>query len=142
MLERVVLDTGPLGRLAHPRPTADIEAWFTDLAAAGAIIAIPEVADYEIRRSLILHGLSASIAELDRLKSAFTYLPITTPVMLRAASLWAEARRRGRATAPDQALDCDVILAAQALEFGAVVATENVRHLSRFVEAFHWNPHA
>jgi predicted nucleic acid-binding protein len=138
LIERVVLDTGPLGRLAHPRPAAGIQAWFTDLAAAGTIIAVPEVADYEIRRNLILHGLDASIAELDRLKFTLTYLPITTAVMRRAAGLWADARRRGRATAPDHALDCDVILAAQALEFDAMVATENVRHLSQFVNAFDW----
>ena len=35
-------------------------------------------------------------------------------------------------------LDCDVILAAQALEAGAVVATENVGHLSRYVTALDW----
>jgi hypothetical protein len=36
------------------------------------------------------------------------------------------------------ALDADVILAAQAQEAGAMVATENVRHLSRLVPASNW----
>ena len=31
--------------------------------------------------------------------------------MLRAAELWAQARRRGRPTADPKELDCDVILA-------------------------------
>jgi len=58
--------------------------------------------------------------------------------MLKAAELWAVARRRGRPTADLKELDCDVILAAQALEQEAVVATENVAHLSQFVTARHW----
>jgi len=58
--------------------------------------------------------------------------------MLHAAELWAAARRRGRPTADLKALDCDVILAAQAMEQEAVVATENVGHLSQFVTTCFW----
>jgi predicted nucleic acid-binding protein len=58
--------------------------------------------------------------------------------MLRAAELWADARRRGNPTADPKELDADVILAAMALEAGAIVATENVGHLSRYVTAKHW----
>lgn len=71
------------------------------------------------------------------------YLPITTAVMLKAAELWAEARRSGQPTADAKALDGDVILAAQAIlaaEDGndVVIATTNVGHLSRFVDAYEW----
>ena len=59
--------------------------------------------------------------------------------MLRAAELWADARRRGKPTADPKELDADVILAAQAIEAGAIVATENVGHLSRYVTARHWS---
>ena len=52
--------------------------------------------------------------------------------------LWAETRRRGRPTADAQALDGDVILAAQTLAIGGRVATENVGHLALFVEAYDW----
>jgi hypothetical protein len=58
--------------------------------------------------------------------------------MLRAAALWAQARRRGRPTADPKELDCDVILAAQALEVGAMVVTDNIGHLALFVEAKSW----
>jgi len=63
--------------------------------------------------------------------------------MLLAAQLWAEARKRGQPTASADALDGDVILAAQALTSGfspqdIVVATTNVGHLSQFVEAALW----
>ena len=38
-------------------------------------------------------------------------------------------------TADPKALDCDVILAAQAIEVTGIVATDNIGHLSRFVIA-------
>ena len=63
--------------------------------------------------------------------------------MARAAELSAQARNEGHATADDSALDCDVILAAQALlvaedGFEVIVATRNVHHLGRFVDAREW----
>ena len=67
------------------------------------------------------------------------YQPITTEIMLKAAELWANARKRGKPTADPKELDGDVILAAQAMEADAVVVTENVGHLSLFVEAVRWD---
>jgi hypothetical protein len=63
--------------------------------------------------------------------------------MLLAAQLWADARKRGKTTADSNALDGDVILAAQAiLEVNTgnevVIATTNVGHLSQFVNAREW----
>jgi hypothetical protein len=47
-------------------------------------------------------------------------------------------RRHGVPTADPRELDGDAILAAQALQAQAIVVTDNVRHLSRFVEAKSW----
>jgi hypothetical protein len=47
---------------------------------------VPEIADYEVRRELIRSTRLASLARLDWRKTTFTYAPITTPVMLLAAS--------------------------------------------------------
>jgi len=74
---------------------------------------------------------------------AIGYLPLTTTAMRRAAELWAEARRRGRPTADDRALDADVILAGQAAMLAnddpdVVIATTNPRHLDQFVPARRW----
>lgn len=99
---------------------------------------VAEIADYEVRRELIRAERYVGIARLNALQATLPYLPLTTPIMLRAAVLWAEARRRGRPTADPKELDCDVILAAQALEIGAVVMTDNVGHLALFVEAKSW----
>ena len=91
-----------------------------------------------MRRELLRAERDVGIRQLDQLKAALTYLPITTTVILRAAQLWAEARQRGRPTADPKELDCDVVLAAQALEVGAAVVTDNIGHLSLFVEAKSW----
>jgi hypothetical protein len=55
-----------------------------------------------------------------------------------ALELWAGARRSGQPTADPKALDGDVILAAQVEQVGGIVATDNARHLSRYVEAREW----
>lgn len=85
-----------------------------------------------------LDGLDRSIERLDAFKATLTYLSLTTEVMLRAAALWAEARRRGLPTADAKELDGDVILAAQAEAAGATIITESVGHLSRFVAVRSW----
>jgi len=138
MNNAVMLDSGPLGKIAHPHPNPEITAWLTQLLDANVAIIIPEITDYEVRRNLLLSNLTKSVARLDQLKQILIYTPITTTIMLRAAELWAEARKRGKPTADIKELDGDVILAAQALQVDAIVATENVGHLSLFVEAKHW----
>jgi len=135
---RIVLDSGPLGKISHPRPNREVAGWIERLLRGGAVVYVPEIADYEVRRELIRAELHEGVRRLDRLKSVLNYLPINTEVMLKAAELWAEARNRGTPTADPKALDADVILAAQALQISGSIATENAGHLSLFVEAKDW----
>jgi predicted nucleic acid-binding protein len=107
---------------------------------------VPEIVDYELRRELLRSQKTASIARLDRFVAhpTVTFLPITSTAMKLAAQLWARARQQGVPTADPQALDVDVILAAQVLAAGIppadfTVATSNVSHLSRFVPAGVWS---
>ena len=102
------------------------------------ILYVPEIADYEVRRELIRAGKRKSIRKLDALIGQTAYLPLDTATIRRAAELWAQARNLGTPTAPPEALDADVILAAQAEKVGGIVATDNVGHLARFVTAKHW----
>jgi hypothetical protein len=53
---------------------------------------VPEIADYEVRRELLRANKVRGIARLDLLKNSIGYLPLTTPIMLKAAELWAQAR--------------------------------------------------
>jgi predicted nucleic acid-binding protein len=135
---RLSIDSGPLGRIAHPRPNPEIVEWLFKLLNANIVVIIPEISDYEVRRSLLLEGLTKSVVRLNQLKQILTYQPLSTEIMLKAAELWAKARKLGKPTADLKELDGDVILSAQALQVNGVSATENVGHLSLFVEAKHW----
>lgn len=139
----VILDSTPLGILCHPRNPPHVHAcrqWIANMLAAGRRVIIPEIADYEIRRELNRRSGKIALANLDALGIRLEYLPLTTIAMRRAAEIWALARNAGQPTAPDPALDGDVILAAQALTLNSavVVATANSSHLSRFVPADTW----
>ena len=58
--------------------------------------------------------------------------------MRLAAQLWARSRKTGRSVGHPHELNADVILAAQALRLGAVIATDNVGHLDQFTSARRW----
>ena len=144
MAKIVVLDAGPLGLLCDPRPRPDAVAcrrWATDLLAAGHRVIIPEITDYEIRRELLRAGRMNSVTALDNLLPWLEYLKLTTPIMRRAAELWAFARQTGQPTAGDNTIDADMILIAQAESLNdpdTVIATTNVGHLARFFPADLW----
>ena len=135
---RILLDASPLSRVCHPRLSLEITTWLFGQLRAGSEIIISEVADYEVRRELIRLGKKTSIRRLDALQQSLGYEAITTLTMRRAAELWAEVRARGMPTADAAALDCDVIIGAQAELLDAVVATENSKHLGLFADARHW----
>ncbi len=143
----VLLDTGVLSAVTNPNAKKSDNLacldWLLSLPLRGYEAAIPEIADYELRRKLLHLKKLNGIKQLDRLKAELIYLPITTSVMIRAAELWAEVRQIGQATADPKALDGDVILAAQAQlqaeqGYQVTVATTNVKHISRFIDARLW----
>ena len=143
MTRAVLLDSAPLGLLTAPPRKLQAQAcsrWLASLTAARVRVIVPEITDYELRRELLRAGKPTSVRRLDALARSTEYLPITTVAMRRAAELWAQARQQGLPTAADNTIDCDVILAAQALTLGVpvVVATTNLGHLSRFVPAELW----
>lgn len=142
----VLLDSGPLGLASNPGgspESVDCTRWLMGLLSAGVIVVIPEIADYEVRRELLRANKVNGLKRLDALRSVLSYLPLTTEAMLKAAEYWADARKRGKPTAEDKALDGDVILAAQASTLSQVgdtvlVATTNVGHISLFCNAQKW----
>ncbi|CCM64403.1 MAG: type II toxin-antitoxin system VapC family toxin [Candidatus Microthrix parvicella] len=145
----IILDSGPLGLVSNPSakgPAHDARTWARTRIDAGDRLIVAEVSDYEVRRELERSGKHAGIERLERLGTGLGYLPLSTAMMRIAASLWAEARNSGLPTARDAALDGDVILAAQAQALQAeepgetiVVATTNVTHLERYVDARLWS---
>ena len=142
----MLLDAGPLGLVTNPRGSPDAlqcNLWVESLLLEGMRVLVPEIADYEVRRELLLAGKRRGIAQLDQLKAALGYAPLTTETMLQAAEFWAQARQQGQPTASDAALDADVILAAHAVILSSprdpvTVATTNVGHIARFTDARRW----
>jgi predicted nucleic acid-binding protein len=145
----VLLDSGPLG-LASGQPgkpqVLAFDAWLIAVESSGADVAIPEIADYEVRRELMRVGATAGLRRLDGLQARYLYFPLTTGALRRAAEFWADVRRKGIPTASPDSLDADCIIAGQAAAVGGpgdvvTVATTNVIHLSRFagVDARVWS---
>jgi toxin FitB len=144
MSKIILLDAGPLGMISHPRNHPEIKFWLENLVRSGITVKVSEVSDYEVRRELLRLNKEKGIQRLDNLIERLGYTPITREVMLKAAEFWANARKQGQPTANNQSLDADVILAAQAFMISsqgedAVIATTNVRHLTRFVPAKLWH---
>lgn len=80
---------------------------------------------------------------LDALKNAVGFVPINTGIMDQAAAFWAQARKMGKPTASDAALDGDMILSAHAAVLSeqahdVIVATTNINHLEIFCDARLW----
>ena len=153
MPRMIILDTFPLSSTAKREPPAgtsgttsdDCRGWVQDCVRAGNRVLAPAITYYEALRELERLGASSQIARLRAFCQAIPsrYLPLTDADINRAARLWASARNAGTPTASPDALDGDVILAAQALGLGLptsdfVLATTNVGHLSQFVPAALW----
>jgi len=116
-----------------------------DCISAGNQIYVPAIVYYETLREL--ERLNA-IAQIRRIK-AFCFIEperfisLETSHLEKAAQMWGQARRNGLPTADPQALDGDVILAAQAIALGLpptqfVIATTNPGHIQRFAPAELW----
>lgn len=145
MTATFLLDSGPLGLLAHDRPAqrVPIQKWLIKQISSGATVFVSEVADYEVRRELTRLIQSGQLpvsrlARLDQLAEVFGYLPVSTAMWRRAADLWADARRHGRPTANPAALDADVLIASQAIEIQATVVTSNPTHLGQWTQIQVW----
>ena len=137
----LAFDSGPLGQLAHPDNTRypDLLRWLAEHRIAGTRFVFPEIADFEVRRNLILERRRRSLRRLNDVLSLGHYLPITTSAMRLAAVLWAHQRRAGRSVGDPKELNADVIVAAQSLQAQAVLITDNPRHFPPRLATAHWS---
>lgn len=121
---RLLLDTGVLGQVCHPRKHENVRAWFRRVVVEHEVL-LSEFADYELRRELLRIESIRSLRRLDELTRELRYLPVTT-------STWRVGRPTGEGT------DGDIIIAAQALEEAAAVVTLNEKHFAAIVNAYPW----
>jgi len=140
----VLVDTGPLWKIVDPKGEIDakgenaVRKWIQFVKKWKISLRIPEIADYELRRELVLQNFAKNINNLNKFRQTGRFIPITSEVMLEAADLWAWVRKdKGQPTTDNKRLDGDVILAAQAIaqkEFfkQVIVVTGNPKHISLF----------
>jgi predicted nucleic acid-binding protein len=147
----ILIDSSILGQLTSPnldRDTDPLKKWF-DISLIRTNVVSSKICDYEIRRGLLLakkQGLTAEgLSLLDDLYKFVDFLPVTETILDLAADMWANARSEGQPTAGDRNLDADMIICATWQDLTTrypgqevVIATTNVRHLSRFATAVRW----
>jgi len=109
-------------------------------------IYVPEIIDYELRRKLLHLGYRQrqtrkwareALAGLDEWVS-IGYIPLTTKALRLAADIWAQTRANGQLRGPEDDLDVDVILAAQARQAGGRILTTNEKHFRNIADVFDW----
>ena len=71
---KLILDTGVVGQICHPRKHDDVRAWFATSINVHEML-LPEAADYELRRELLRIGAKRSLRRLDELSRELRYLP-------------------------------------------------------------------
>lgn len=144
----VILDSGVLHTLisdSKVQKVIDCQNWFYYLLSRSALVVTSAICNYEVKRELIRRNNVKEINNLNQLKALVNFLVVDEPTLDLAAELWAEARNKGLPTADDNRLDADVIICAQYQLLAekypgryVVIATTNVKHLSRFTEAKEW----
>jgi len=127
MIPKTVLDTDILSALMRQHPVVRRRA--QACLAEHAQLTISLITRYEILRGLKAKGATAQTAAFNRFCGRAEVLPITEPVIVRAAGSYAELHRSGTLIG-----DADILLAATALDFGFAVATNNEAHLGRVAD--------
>ncbi len=145
----LLLDSGILSRIVRPEieENKQVSEVFLRLVADPRFEpCVPEIVDYELRRKLIHLGYRRhqarawareALSPLDEIVTV-GYIPLTTDTMRLAATLWAQTRSEGRLRGPEDSLDVDVILAAQARQIGGHVVTANGKHFQKIADVFDW----
>ncbi|MEM9274878.1 MAG: type II toxin-antitoxin system VapC family toxin [Cyanobacteria bacterium P01_F01_bin.143] len=144
----VLIDSGVLFTListSKVKEVTDCQDWFYYLLSRSALVVTSAICNYEVKRELIRRKKVPELDNLNQLKTLIDFLPVDDSTLELAAELWAEARNKGLPTADDLSLDADVIICAQYQLLAekypgryVVIATTNVKHLSRFTEAKKW----
>jgi tRNA(fMet)-specific endonuclease VapC len=81
---------------------------------------------YEILRGLKAKGATTKLAAFERFCLANHILPLTDPIIVRAAEIYADLKQRGQLIS-----DADILIAATAITHGLTLVTNNTVHYAR-----------
>ncbi len=127
------LDTAIITKLLkkHPGNQPTVDRFRLEIKRNSLFVICPVVC-YEIRRELVLKGARAQLAAFEALMHLMTWKEFNSSIWDRASTLWSTLRANGRSHH-----DADVLIAAHALHYGALMVSANVRHFQEtgvFVE--------
>jgi tRNA(fMet)-specific endonuclease VapC len=123
-MDEAILDTDILSEVLK-RKDQRVLATARQYLAQHQRLAFSAMTVYEIMRGLLANRAKRQRAEFLKTVGTSDVFPVSVPVLMRAAELWAEGRHGGF---PHD--DADLIIAATALEAERVLVTGNTSHYS------------
>lgn len=149
----VFIDSGVLGILCNPNQSeinAKCEEWLYRLLSQGIRVITSEICKYEVKRSLILAQKKSKykiggIDKLEELSDLIEFIPITRKEIDIACEMWSNCILNGEKLASENDINFDLIICShwQILTKEnpgqeVIIATKNIRHLSRFAKVEKW----
>ena len=122
----VLLDTDILSAIMRKNPDAMQKA--REYLTSHQRFTISIITRYEILRGLKSKSATRQIEAFEAFCQQSSVLPLTDPVIHRAADIYAELHRGGQLIG-----DADILIAASALEHNLGVATNNAAHFQRII---------
>jgi predicted nucleic acid-binding protein len=123
-MDQALLDTDILSEVLK-RKDQQVLVSAREYLAEHQRFAFSAITVYEISRGMRANQATRQLAGFLRTVGTSDVLPVSVPVLMRAADLWAVARNGGN---PRD--DADLIIAATALESGRILVTGNTQHFS------------
>ena len=123
-MNSAVLDTDTLSGIM--RRDVDAVSNAKQYLADHPKLTISIITRYEILRGLMAKNATAQVSNFDRLCANMEVFQSTDPIVVRAASLYANLRQTGKPIG-----DADILIAATCLENGHDIVTNNISHFSR-----------
>lgn len=121
-MDPALLDTDILSEVLKRRNSLALERADEYLASHDRFT-FSAITAYEVIRGMKATRASRQLAQFTKLLATSDVLPISLPVLMRAADLWAEGHLGGH---PHN--DADLIIAATALEARRILVTGNTSH--------------
>lgn len=132
-LPQALLDTDILSAIMRRNPSVTQQA-HSYLEAHGRLT-FSVITRYEVLRGLLAKGAAKQLAAFDRLCGMSRVLAVTDPIIVRAATVYADLHRRGELIG-----DADILIAATAISHGLAVVTNNEAHFRRIrdLQVMNW----
>lgn len=147
----ILIDSGILGILSNPNESelnVKCENWLYEKFLRGTILT-SQVCKYEVKRSLLLNQKRnlqlAGINKLTELENLIDFISITEEDIEIACKLWVKSIIQGIQVAPEKDINFDIMICTQWERLKKenpgreiIIATDNLRHLTRFAQAQSW----